>query len=251
MGGAQRPLNRTERRRQARAASGSPLDLAWLRARVAAARVSDAPPGAVERARGLMLVYLDTAMAQEAPVKAVLSALASGEAAVRIGAIEDQQQRAAAPERFAGMACGDGCAFCCILTDDQDGGAITEHEAEALHAALAPYAGAPDGRGWHLKACPALDPETRSCRAYEARPMICRAFQSTDAEACRRNAEGEEVEGASVVGSHITYLAARSLARAALTGRVKVATYRLVDVAAGAVEGKPNKVALRAARRKG
>ena len=251
MGGATRPLNRAERRRQARKAASAPFDLAALRARVETASVPDAPPAAVERARRLMLVYLDTAMAQGAGVKPVAAALASGEAALRIGTIEDRQQRAAAPERFAGMACRHGCAFCCILTDDQDGGAITEHEAEALHAALAPHAGAPDGRDWHPRACPALDPETRGCRAYEARPMICRSFQSTDAEACRRNAEGEAVEGASVVGSQITYLVARSLARAALKGRARVATYRLAEVAAGGVEGRLLKATLRAARRTG
>lgn len=251
MTGGARPPNRAERRRQARAAASAPFDLRALRGLVETARVRDAPPEAVERARRLMLVYVDSAIAQGAGIRPVMAALASGEAALRIGMIEDQQQRAAAPERFAGMACGEGCAFCCILTDDQDGGAITEYEAGMLHAALTPHAGAADGRDWHPKACPALDPETRSCRAYEARPMICRSFQSKDAEACRRNAEGEAVEGASVVGSQITYLAARSLARAALKGRARVATYRLAEVAAAAVEGAPRDAALTRARRKG
>ena len=251
MSGATRPLNRAERRRQARAAANAPFDLDALRSRVQSAVVSDAPPAAVERARRLMLIYIDTAMAQLVPFKAIMAALASGEAAVRIGGIELQQQMQGAQTALAEMACRHGCAFCCILTDDQDGGAITEHEAGALHAALAPRAGAPDGRAWHPKACPALDPETQSCRAYEARPMICRAYHSRDAEACRRNAAGEEVEGAAVIGSHVTYLAARSLARAALKGRARVSTFRLADVAAAGATGKPLKVALRRARRSG
>ncbi len=135
-----------------------------------------------------------------------------------------------------GLACAQGCAFCCILSGD-DGGLITEAEAVALHAALAPLAGKPDGRAWHPKACPSLDPDTRECRAYDARPVICRAYVSTDAAACEKVSEGEAAVGPGTLDPYHTYLAAIGLSRAALKGTKRVSTHALARLAAAAVEG--------------
>jgi Fe-S-cluster containining protein len=148
-----------------------------------------------------------------------------------------------------GLACADGCAFCCILSGE-DGGTITEAEAIALHSALAPLSGQPDGRAWHPKACPSLDPETRSCRAYDARPMICRAYVSTDVEACKAVSEGQAAIGPGTLGPYHTYLAAIGLSRAALKGVKRVSTYALAKVAAAAVEGALLDDALASARHK-
>lgn len=38
-------------------------------------------------------------------------------------------------------------------------------------------------------ACPFLDPQTRSCRVYDVRPMCCRIHISQDADACRKAIE--------------------------------------------------------------
>jgi AcrR family transcriptional regulator len=126
-----------------------------------------------------------------------------------------------------------------------------EDLAAELEAALAPLAGAPDGLIWHPRGCPALDPATRMCRAYEARPAICRSFHSTDAAACEANARGEPVPGARLAGAQLTYLAAHGLARAALAGRARVDTFSLFDLAAAAVAGMPLDAAMKAARHVG
>ncbi|WP_300588272.1 YkgJ family cysteine cluster protein [Marivita sp.] len=169
--------------------------------------------------------------------------LADGTAATGIGRVA---LSAMSPQ---GLACADGCAFCCILSGD-DGGTITEAEAIALHSALSPLAGQPDGRAWHPKACPSLDPETRSCRAYDARPMICRAYVSTDVEACKSVSEGQAASGPGTLGPYHTYLAAIGLSRAALKGVKRVSTYALAKVAAAAVDGASLEDALASARHK-
>ncbi|WP_375254421.1 YkgJ family cysteine cluster protein, partial [Yoonia sp.] len=105
-------------------------------------------------------------------------------------------------------------------------------------------------RDWHKDACPALDPETRSCRAYEARPTICRSFLSMDADACRENAEGGKAQGAGLLGSHLDYLAVHALCRQALRGISQVPSYSLAATAAGAVAGQDLESSLHAARHK-
>jgi Fe-S-cluster containining protein len=153
------------------------------------------------------------------------------------------------PAAVRDAACRDGCAFCCILAGGE-GGLITKSEARRLHTALAPFAGEKDGRAWHKNACPALDPDSRSCRAYDARPTICRSFLSTDAESCRENAEGGAAVGAGLLGSHLDYLAVHSLCRQALKGITQVHSYSLSAVAAGAVAGEDPTTSLTKARHK-
>lgn len=183
-------------------------------------------PEVGDRARRGLLAYLG---AQPDLPKATAD-LADGTAATGIGRVA---LSALSPK---GLACAEGCAFCCILSG-ADGGTITEAEAVALHSALAPLAGQPDGRDWHPKACPSLDPETRMCRAYDARPMICRAYVSPDVEACKLVADGQAAPGPGTLGPYHTYLAAIGLSRAALKGVKRVSTYALARVAASAVDG--------------
>lgn len=227
-----------------------PRDLAALRRAVARIR----PPGAsgaegetLARARSLLDVYLKTAEAHGQSFEETAKALRAGLPALRIGGAELQAQATRPGSAVERAACAPGCAFCCILSGD-DGGVILEMEARRLHAALAPLHGAPDGRDWNAAACPALDPATRMCRAYEARPMICRTYLSDDAEACRKISEGTPAQGPGVLGAQGLYLAVQSLARAALRGLTQVPTYSLRAMAAAAIDGTDEREALRCAR---
>lgn len=209
-----------------------------LRKKLAKAKVKAANPAAVERARTQLVSYVG---AMQLPDGALKKELHEGTAATRIGQIG--LQSTPEPE---GLACQSGCAFCCILTGD-DGGVITGAEARALHAALLPKAGEPDGRAWHPKACPSLNPDTRQCRAYDARPMICRSYISRDVDACERISEGEVADGTGVRGAYTTYLTAHALGRATL-GPGHAPTYSLSKIAAAAVEGVSLAEALKSAR---
>ena len=215
-----------------------PLSNRMTRARAAGNRMT------MDRARRALLALIGAERARGDRDAAIAGRLASGRAAEQIGRI-----RLGAAREPAGLACAQGCAFCCVLQGD-DGGTITEAEARTLHAALAPLAGAPDGRAWHPKACAALDPETRACRAYDARPMICRSFVSTDADACAAALDGRALPGPGTLGAYHDYLAAIALSRAALKGTARVATYALARITAAAVEGADIDTALRHARHK-
>ncbi|MEM6728067.1 MAG: YkgJ family cysteine cluster protein [Pseudomonadota bacterium] len=208
-----------------------------LRKKLAKAKLKGAGP-AVERARTQLASYADAAALGDG---ALTKELHGGLAATRIGQIG--LSATAEPED---LACKAGCAFCCILTGE-DGGVMTGAEARALHGALSPLAGQPDGRSWHPRACPSLDPETRMCRAYNARPMICRSYMSRDVSACERISEGEAAQGTGVRSAYGTYLTVHALGRAAL-GPGHAPTYSLRKLATAAVEGQPLDAALKAAR---
>ncbi len=240
-------MNRADRRRRAKAAAGRPQSIADLRARIVAARLPGVPQAVTDQARRLLLVYLDSADGQGQSLAQVTTALARGEAAAGVAGIELSQQIASGQGIASRAACGEGCAFCCILKG-ADGGTITEAEARRLHGALAPLAGAPDGRAWHADACAALDPATRMCRAYDARPMICRSYMSVEVAACEAIAEGTPAPGTGVMGAQFTYLTAHALARAALKGVAVAPTYGLAAIARAAVEGATVEAALKAAR---
>lgn len=231
--------------------TGSPASrgqtLATLRARLRQARAKGAGKTVTERARRLLDAYLATAERHDRPVRDVTADLASGAVALAVGQAVREVLMADPPEAVKRAACGEGCAFCCILAGG-DGGLITEAEAERLHAALAPFAGQPDGRDWHPDACAGLDPATRTCRVYTARPMICRSFLSTDAGACETNAKGGAAAGAGLIGTHLDYLAVHALARDALKGTARVASYSLARIATGAVIGETMTTSLNAAR---
>lgn len=220
-----------------------------LRARLLSAKAPGATKPVLEQARRALIAWLDTAARHGMPFDDTVRKLASGEAAVSIGAALEGAIAADPPEAMREAACRSGCAFCCILSGGE-GGTITRAEAARVHAALAPFAGRPDGRGWHASACPALDPGTRTCRIYEARPTICRSFLSRDASACEENAAGGEAAGAGILGSHVVYLAALALCRSALAGTVRVKSYALDRIAAGAVAGEDLAKTLAAAEQK-
>ncbi|WP_306132292.1 YkgJ family cysteine cluster protein [Roseivivax marinus] len=227
--------------------SKRPASISDLRQRVARARLPGGDRTVTERARRMLDLYLETADAHGLALAEVARELKSGTAALRIGGAELEQQATSAALRDA--ACAPGCAFCCILAGE-DGAVIFEAEARALHEALVPLAGEPDGRAWSARACPALDPETRACRAYAARPMVCRAYVSPDAEACRQVADGIPAPGPGLLGGRAVSLAVQMLARAALQGVATVPSFSLSAVAAAAVEGREIDAALREARHK-
>jgi len=213
-----------------------------LATRLNKARLSSAP-GVADRARRGLLAYTTSMSEQGRSGGEIADQLADGTAAQGIGRIG---LSALSPQ---GLACAEGCAFCCILSGE-DGGTITQAEAIELHTALTPLAGEPDGRAWHPKACPALDPETQRCRAYEARPMICRSYVSGDVEACQKIAEGEPADGPGTLAPYHTYLAAIGLTRAAFKGVKRVSTYSLAAVARATVEGRDLDETLSEARHK-
>jgi Fe-S-cluster containining protein len=223
--------------RPSKAASNGTRDLTSLRNRLSKARAKGAGKFQTDRARRLLDSYLATAEQHGRDARDVIVNMASGEAASAIGLATREALMADPPDVVRHAACAEGCAFCCILSGG-NGGTITEAEAKRLHEALTPFAGQPDGRDWHRDACPALDPITRACRVYAARPMICRSFLSIDADACETNANGGEVAGAGLIGTHLDYLAVHALAREALKGVARVATYSLARVAAAAVAGE-------------
>lgn len=240
---------RAARRLAKKADKSGTLTIGALAQRVARAKLKGLDKALEDRAKRVLTSYLQTAESYGMPVKDVVAEMASGQAAWRLGnAVKDELMKTP-PDVVVNAACAEGCAFCCILKGGE-GGVITGFEAKRLHTALSPLQGAPDGRVWHPEACPALDPETRRCRAYEDRPMICRSFVSTDASACERNADGGAEEGAGLLGSHLDYLAVHALCRQALKGIAQVHSYSLAQTARRAVEGQDASDALMAARHK-
>ena len=227
---------RAARRLAQKSDKSGAVTVADIAARVAKARVKGATKAQEDRAKRILSSFLQTAQTYGMPVKEVVAEMASGQAAWRLGhAVRDEILKAP-PEAVTKAACAQGCAFCCILSGGE-GGVITGFEAQQLHNAISPLAGQPDGRAWHPNACPALDPETRSCRAYDARPMICRSFLSMDAAACESNAAGGKEQGAGLLGNHLDYLVIHALCRQALKGITQVHTYSMAATAAAAVDG--------------
>ncbi len=101
------------------------------------------------------------------------------------------------------LACAAGCAACC------HGTTVLASPPEVLHLAahlVASFAGEElaglrarvaeaaahartqtmEERAVARRPCPLLDVATGRCRAYEARPLSCRAFHSYDKSACER-----------------------------------------------------------------
>lgn len=229
--------SRAARRLAKKSDKGAPLTVAEIAQRVARAKVKGIDKTLETRAKRILTSYLKTAQSYAMPTKDVVGEMASGQAAWRLGSAVRDELLKTPPEVVQKAACQQGCAFCCILSGGE-GGVITAFEAAQLHQAAAPLQGQPDGRDWHAEACPALDPETRSCRAYDARPMICRSFVSIDAEACRKNAEGGAEQGAGLLGSHLDFLVIHALCRQALKGIAQVPTYSMAATAAGAIAGQ-------------
>lgn len=240
---------RAARRLAQKSDKSGALTVADLAARVAKAKVKGVDAALETRGKRILTSFLQTAQTYGMPPKDVVAEMASGKAAWRLGhAVRDEILKSP-PEAVTKAACAQGCAFCCILSGGE-GGVITGFEAAQLHKAVSPLAGQPDGRDWHPEACPALDPETRSCRAYDARPMICRSFLSMDAAACESNAAGGTEKGAGLLGSHLDYLVIHALCRQALKGIAQVHSYSMATTAASAVAGDDAETGLTNARHK-
>ncbi|AZQ65982.1 YkgJ family cysteine cluster protein [Silicimonas algicola] len=218
-----------------------------LKRKVGATRSGSVPAAFREAARRTLLAWVDMAETHRLDMRQALRRLRDGEAAVEVARAALGAQASDPTGPMAQADCRKGCAFCCILLGS-DGGTMTGVEAARLHEALAPLADQPDGRDWHPSACAALDPETRLCRAYEARPAICRSYISPDAALCERVAQGEAVAGPGVLGGHTLYLSVLTLTREALRGVTAVPTYSLSKIASAAVEGVPLADALDGAR---
>ncbi|MEL6167930.1 MAG: YkgJ family cysteine cluster protein [Pseudomonadota bacterium] len=229
-----------------RSSPQTPEDLAR---RLPGIRLKGVAAPVLERARRLLAVTLETASAHNLSYRDVVRDLAYGTAALRVGEAEIARQSSDPNGPLRTAACASGCAFCCILAGE-DGGTIIEAEARRLHAALGPSIGAPPASAWHAKACAALDPETRTCRAYDARPMICRSHISSDAGACEKVAAGTPAPGPGVLSGHFTYLAVMSLGRALLKGVAKAPTYALAEVTRSAMAGEDLATTLETARHK-
>lgn len=243
------PMSRAARRLAKKPSKSGAFGFDDLRARIEKARLKGPGRPLETRIKRVLLSYVETGQTHGLSLKEVVADMASGQAAWRLGgALRDEILRQP-PQAVQDAACREGCAFCCILSGD-NGAVITRTEAEAVHAALTPLKGTADGRNWHPAACPSLDPETRACRIYEARPMICRSFLSTDVAACEANAEGASDVGPGLLGSHLDYLLVLALCRQALVGIAPVASYSLAAIAAQALEGAPLDDALESARHK-
>ncbi|QPM90810.1 YkgJ family cysteine cluster protein [Pseudooceanicola algae] len=235
--------------RKTTGSKGKVTDMAALRRKLAKSRARGMPKFLEDRGRRLLDAYLATSDTDGRPFRAMLGELASGEAARKLAAMTGAQLRSERPEELENAACTTGCAFCCILLEG-DGGLITEAEATTLHTALAPLTGQPDGRAWNAHACAALDPETRLCRAYDARPTVCRSFISVDVDACRENAEGGDEDGSGMLGNHLDYLAVLALSRDLMRGTALVTTYSMQQITSAAVDGAPLDTAMKRARHK-
>jgi len=222
-------------------------DYSALRRAIEAARPKGTARESLASARGLLLSWVQAAETHGVPFSEALRRIRSGAAARQISGAAAEAQTAAGQGIAAEAACAPGCAFCCILRGD-DGGTISADEAETLHAALIDLRGEPDGRSWHPDACASLDPKTRMCRVYGARPMICRTYMSVDVSACEKLVEGTPSNGTGVLGAQAIHMSLLALSRAVLLGRSMVQTYSMSTIARMAVEGASLDDALAAAR---
>lgn len=188
-------MNRSLRRRfAARNKPKKKIVLSWgsARARIASVRALAGRPAQnpkmLEKVKTALAGQLDRARDEGRPLKEHVAAARDGTHALEVATTElDRQDEAGIAGALGGApACRMGCAFCCVLrTGPEDSGLlVTEAEARRAGAALAKLQGQPDGRSWIAQACPALDPESRACRIYETRPVMCRSVYNTDAQPC-------------------------------------------------------------------
>jgi Fe-S-cluster containining protein len=247
-----------EMTKRARKSAGKAAPPAGLSRRVAALMADDLGGAVSFNALAFVKASLQGAIAARAAAapaqgqgafKAVKSAAERGDMALEIAGrsvaetpIDDILAAHGTP-----AACAAGCAFCCVLTPDGNGGPITEAEAARMYPALAALRGAPDGRDWHAHACAALDPETRMCRAYETRPVLCRATASADAATCEALAGGDESRGTNArhAAAYMLHVA-QALNRRSLGAEAP--TYALARFTAAVIDGAELDAALRAAR---
>lgn len=185
---------------------------------------------AQEEARGGSMARLETMQSS------FYGALAKAQAALRAGPDAVRAAQDACDEAVAGSPdrarwqCGNGCAHCCrhpvgvtfaeavdlLAAID----ALPEPEAKAVRARIGEGAVRTHATPWHGLggiACPLLDGS--SCGLYHARPLPCRALGSLDADACRRDAEGERVPVPFDAHAHVAGIAVGQALDAATGGK--------------------------------
>jgi len=130
-----------------------------------------------------------------------VSAASLAEAAAGLARFADEAQAVVREEYRPRLACGDRCWYCCcnpnVLVSipelvrilDHIEAAFTPEALDALRVGARLYAGQVAGRRVEdpideSVPCPLL--VDGRCSVYEIRPLVCRGFNSTDVEACRR-----------------------------------------------------------------
>ena len=157
----------------------------------------------------LLRVYRDRLAAVRARVAGSLTPLAKAdpEAAARsAGELMDSEKAAAEARTSApAPACTEGCSYCCHVNVEVTRPeliAIASHlratlpepalqaYSARLEAHVASMNGSSDSDRWASRLpCGLLDSAGR-CTVYPVRPLRCRAFHSTSAEACRGAFDG-------------------------------------------------------------
>ena len=101
--------------------------------------------------------------------------LARGEqmAAVRLSMLHGSRERAEDMPRSC-----DGCGNCCGRVIPADAEDVRRIERYANRQHVAPIANNVGGHSGREQMCAWLDPKTRRCRIYSARPKICRCWGS-------------------------------------------------------------------------
>lgn len=107
-------------------------------------------------------------------------------------------------ESRAEIKCAAGCSWCCrrpLVVSILDAFAVSYHllrEGDTLALdsylqSIAVYGNRRADLNRSYRPCPFLNEQDR-CRVYPARPIVCRAFHSTNVEACRIQAETESAD---------------------------------------------------------
>ncbi|HTH18171.1 MAG TPA: YkgJ family cysteine cluster protein [Magnetospirillum sp.] len=122
-------------------------------------------------------------------------------------------------EQMAAIQCGAGCYQCChqlvgvtvaeleLVKSAVD--TLPEPVRSATRARIADMAqrgsGLDQAGWWQAKLrCPLLDDEGR-CQVHAARPLPCRAMNSSNAETCRRSFAGERLQIPILAAQHRSY----------------------------------------------
>ncbi|MGE5506008.1 MAG: YkgJ family cysteine cluster protein [Actinomycetota bacterium] len=169
---------------------------------------------------------MNYADAAQASGQAAAAALAEGEAAAARAAakaadtfFDEVRSRVGLDPVLARLACTAGCAWCChqvvgvtsaeLAWVAEAVAALPQAVRDKVKAAAAETArmGAGlDQRGWWAARlrCPLLG-DDGLCLVHQSRPLPCRAYNSADAEVCRRSLAGEAVRVPVLAAQHGVY----------------------------------------------
>jgi len=145
-----------------------------------------------------------------AALKAGLGPAGAARAAIDVAAsfLADVVARINLGPRMSSLQCGPGCSFCChqmvgvttaelALVKDAIA-ALPEADRRDVEIRIEDIArrgkGLSQAQWWAARLpCPLLD-ETGKCMVHAARPLPCRAMNSSNAETCRRSFAGEKLQ---------------------------------------------------------